>query len=132
MDPSQPPMTTLGKSSARMILGGRFLQSDYQGEMMGMPFHGVGIDGYDRIQKRFVSVWMDTMGTMIMTLQGELDDSGKVLTMETEYLDPMTRKRTRARTVTTIVSDDEHTFDYYAPGPDGKMFRAMAMVYSRR
>ena len=56
----------------------------------------------------------------------------KVLTLHAEYLDPMTGKPSKAKTVTTVVDDDKHTFDYYAPGPDGKMFRAMAMVYTRR
>jgi hypothetical protein len=64
MDPSQPPMTTLGNASSQLIMGGRFLQSEFTGDFMGMPFEGLGIDGYDRVQEKFVSVWMDNMGTM--------------------------------------------------------------------
>jgi hypothetical protein len=78
MEPDAPPTTTLGKATATFILGGRFLQSEFTGDFMGMPFQGLGIDGYDRIQEKFVSVWMDNMGTMIMTMEGSLDKGGKV------------------------------------------------------
>ena len=132
MDPSQPPMTTLGKATSQLIMGGRFLQSEFTGDFMGMPFQGLGIDGYDRVQEKFVSVWMDNMGTMIMKMEGSLDDSGKILTMTSEYIDPMTRKPSKMKTVTTIVSDTEHKFEYFTPGPDGKFFRGMEMIYTRQ
>ena len=132
MDPSQPPMITLGKATSQLIMGGRFLQSEFTGDFMGMPFQGLGIDGYDRVQEKFVSVWMDNMGTMIMKMEGSLDDSGKILTMTSEYIDPMTRKPTQMKTVTTIVSDTEHKFEYFTPGPDGKFFRGMEMNYTRQ
>jgi hypothetical protein len=132
MDPSQPPMTTLGKASAEMILDGRFLQTHYYGDFMGIPFHGLGIDGFDRVQGKHVAVWLDNMGTMIMTMAGTLDDSGKVLKMVSEYVDPMTRKPTKAKTITTIINKNEHKFEYFSPGPDGKYFKAMEMDYKRR
>lgn len=132
MAPGAPPTTTLGKATATFILGGRFLQSEFTGDFMGMPFQGLGIDGYDRIQEKFVSVWMDSMGTMIMTMEGSLDKGGKVLKMVSEYIDPMTRKPTKAKTTTTIVSKKKHKFEYFTPGPDGKFFRAMEMIYTRR
>lgn len=132
MDPSQPPATALGKATSKLIMGGRFLQSELSGDFMGMPFQGLGIDGYDRVQEKFVSVWMDNMGTMIMQMYGSLDRSGKVLTMFCEYIDPMTRKSAEMKTVTTILSDKEHKFEYFTKGPDGKFFRGMEMFYTRR
>src|SRR5262245_18715662 len=45
MDP-QNPMVSKGSAEIRWILGGRFLQQDMTGEMMGMPFTGTGVTGY--------------------------------------------------------------------------------------
>jgi hypothetical protein len=44
----------------------------------------------------------------------------------------MTRKPSKMKTVTTIVSDTEHKFEYFTPGPDGKFFRGMEMNYTRQ
>ena len=97
---------------------------------MGMPFEGRGIDGYDRVQKKFVSSWMDNMGTMIMHSEGKLGGTPKALTLVAEYVDPMTGKPTTAKMVTTILDDDRHKFEYFAPGPDGKYVLAMEMIYT--
>ncbi len=35
---------------------------------MGMPFEGMGIDGYDNLAKQYVSTWVDNMGTGIMNI----------------------------------------------------------------
>ena len=40
--PQKPPMETTGTSSSAMQLGGRFLRQDFTGQMMGMPFTGLG------------------------------------------------------------------------------------------
>ena len=33
--------------------------------------------------------------------------------------------------VTTVVSNDKHTFDMYMPGPDGKEMKCMSITYTR-
>ena len=48
MDPKAPPSESEGTSKGTMLLDGRYLQTDNQGNMMGMPFHGIGTMGYDR------------------------------------------------------------------------------------
>ena len=51
-----------------MILGGRYLEQRYEGTMMGQPFSGIGVTGFDNYKKKFVSTWVDSMGTAIMTM----------------------------------------------------------------
>ena len=97
-----------------------------------MPFQGLGLDGYDRGRDKCVSVWMDSMGTMMMVLEGTLDEAQKVRTLTTEYKDPMTGKQTKMKTITTLVSDDEHRFESYNQGPDGDYFKSMEIVYKRQ
>ena len=65
MEPGKPPMESTGTSEMKMLLDGRFLFQEYDGQMMGQPFSGVGIDGYDNLTKKYVTAWIDTMGTGI-------------------------------------------------------------------
>src|SRR5690349_18872236 len=47
MDASEQPMNSKGKMINKIILGGRYLQGDFKGEFMGMPFEGMSMTGYD-------------------------------------------------------------------------------------
>jgi hypothetical protein len=71
------------------------------------------------------------MSTMIMYIEGTGDSSGKVVTYNSEMPDPVKGTMMKCRSVGTIVSDDKHTFEMYMPGPDGKEFKHMTMVYTR-
>lgn len=129
--PGAPEQKSTGKSVNEIVLGGRYLQQKYEGTMDGEPFTGMGYTGYDNGKKKFVGTWMDTMSTSILQMEGTADAGGKVITMTAIYDDPMTGKPTSMRTITTIVSNDKHTFDMYMPGPDGKEFKGMTIVYTR-
>lgn len=84
MDPSAPPEVSIGKSKNRMVLGGRHLMSEVSldMEMFGekMAFQGIGIMSYDKVNGKFQSVWLDTMGTAQMIQTGEIADG--VITVE--------------------------------------------------
>jgi hypothetical protein len=81
MDPSAPPNVSTGTSRRAMTMGGRFLVDHVEGSMMEQSFTGMGITGYDNVTGKYWSVWMDNMGTGMMTSEGQADDSGKVVMM---------------------------------------------------
>jgi len=60
--PGTPPTTSKGVAVTRWILGGRYLQEEFSGEMMGRPFKGIGVTGYDNFKKKYISTWVDDMG----------------------------------------------------------------------
>ena len=131
MDPSQPAEHTKGESTQRWVLGGRFVLQEYTGTMMGMPFEGMGLWGYDNVEKRYVGTWGDSTSTGLMSSAGQYDDSTKSWTMLGSFKDPA-GNTIKTREVITIVSNDKHTFEFYMPGPDGKDFKAMTIVYTRK
>ena len=48
-------------------LDGRYIKVDVAGDMPGMgPFTGFGLTGFDNVSKKFVSTWVDNMGTGMM------------------------------------------------------------------
>lgn len=132
MDPTKEPATSEGTSELKWVLGGRFLQQTYEGQFMGGPFSGVGYTGYDNYKKKYVATWMDTSGTSMLNMSGGFDKSGKTLTMTGKYDDFTTGKTTTMRTTTTIASNGEMHWEMWGPGPDGKDFKMMELVYTRK
>ncbi len=137
-DPSGQPQKFEGTQTRRMILGGRFLQSDFKGEMMGMSFEGHGMIGYDNVKKKYISLWTDTMGTAWMTSEGEASTAGgdKVITVTGSYDDPVTGKNVTMRQVTALVDNDHHTFEMHGLNPDptrdGAEMKMMEIKYTRK
>lgn len=110
MEPDKPPMEFRGSCERKMILGGRFLQEEFSGEMMGTPFTGIGVIGYDNHRKKYVSNWMDTMGTGIYYLEGTASADGKTISMETRFEDPI-KGPAKWHLVGKIVDENTEVFE---------------------
>jgi hypothetical protein len=133
MDPSQPMQESQSSSTVKMLMDGRYCQEVASGQMMGAPFSGMGVTGYDNVLGKYVSTWIDNMGTGIMASQGTVDASGKVITWASTMSDPATGKPSKARMVTTIADDDHHTLEMFAVPPGGKKeMKTMSIEYTRK
>jgi hypothetical protein len=133
MDPSQPAQVEQSTSTFTMLMDGRYCQEVTSGQMMGQPFSGMGLTGYDNVLGKYVSTWVDNFGTGIMTSVGTPDASGKVITWIGTMSDPVAGKPTKERMVTTIKDDDHHTFEMYGTPPGGKKeMKMMTIEYSRK
>jgi len=128
MEPGKPPIESTGVSTNEMILGGRFLQSRFVGEMFG-PFEGIGIDGFDRVKQKYVKLWMDNKGTMMLMFEGEV--RGNARTLMAEMVGP-DGELSRMKWVTTLVSDDQYRAEGYEGQADGGFRKTMEIVYTRR
>ena len=131
MEPDKPPMESTGTSEQKMVLGGRFLQQDFAGEMMGSPFTGIGVTGYDNHTKKYVSTWIDSMGTAILFFEGTASADGKTITQESHYDDPI-KGPMKWRSVTRIVGDNNHVFEMYSTDKRGKEEKMMEITYTRK
>jgi hypothetical protein len=132
MAPGAPPQETAGTSENKMILGGRYLEQRYEGTMMGQPFSGIGVTGFDNYRKKFVSTWVDSMGTGIMSMAGTADKTGKVITSWGSMDDPAEKRTMKAKTVVTIVDADHHTYESWHALADGKMTKDLEIHYTRK
>lgn len=128
--PGAPPVESEGKSTNQMVLGGRFLHTTYASTMMGMPFEGMGLDGFDNASGKHLSLWADNFGTMMILFEGTCSKDGST-TMHATYNDPMTGKPTTMRTVSRQLSPTQHVFEMFSPGPDGKEFKNMEITYTK-
>lgn len=70
-----------GSQRIESVLGGLWTVSRSEIPVMGQPVHGIEILGYDTLQEKFVAVWIDSMSTMLMIMEGTYDEDTKTLTM---------------------------------------------------
>ena len=131
MDPSQPPMASKMNTTNAMIMDGLYQKSTHNGMMMGAPFKGQGLVGYDNSKEIFISTWVDNMGSGIMIMEGNVDKDGKVLTTVGTMTDPITGDTINVKQVLTYISDDKHLFEMYMTS-DGQEFKTMEITYSRK
>jgi hypothetical protein len=132
MDPSQPPSESSGTMHGEMILGGRYAQTHWQGNFMGMPFEGRGTEAYDNMSKQYVSSWIDNMGTGILLSTGTCENDGKVCTMSGDMLDPMSGQKVTLRSVVTWLDDNSFRMEMYGKDPAGKEFKTMEMLVKKK
>jgi hypothetical protein len=133
MDPSQPAQETQSTATITALMDGRYIQEVDSGQMMGQPFSGMGLYGFDNVTGKYVSTWIDNMGTGIMTSVGTSDATGKVIRWNATMSDPMTGKASKARMVTTVTDDDHHTFEMFGVPPGGKKeMKMMTIEYARK
>ena len=130
MDPSKPPVQSTGTAERKWVLGNRYVEENYQGTFMDQPFTGIGYTGYDNVGKKYVSIWMDSMSTGIMSMKGT--GSGNSISETGSMLDPMTAKPMNLKTKMTVTDNDHETFEMWGPAPDGKMYKMMEITYTRK
>jgi len=137
--PDAPPSESTGTSTARAVMGGRYVVTDHtgkmqmpgpDGKMMEMEFKGMAVEGYDNVKKKFVSSWIDNMGTGIMNSEGTYDADSKTLTYNAEY-EPMPGMKTKIREVIKIADKDHHTFEFFEDR-GGKEVKTMEINYTRK
>jgi hypothetical protein len=131
MDPSAPPQQSKDTATFSVILNGRYVRQDYHGQMMGKPFNGIGIDGYDNNLGTYTSVWIDDMSTAAMVLHGKKSSDGKSITFEGDVSDCMTGGTMHVRSVATRQSDDAMSFEMFC-NRGGTEQKSMELRYTRQ
>lgn len=131
MEPGKPPTESTGTAEMKMLLDGRFLYQEYNAQMMGQPFSGIGIDGYDNMTKKYVTAWIDTMGTGIFMMEGTASADGRTITLKGSHPEPGGGKMSH-RAVWTIVDHNTQIFDMYGAHHGGKEMKVLEITYSRK
>lgn len=130
-DPTQPPTVSQARAERTVGLGGRVLIDHWNGVMMGMPFEGMGMTGFDNVSGKWWGTWSDNFGTGVMTGEGTCAADMKSCTFSMSSYDPMTGKPAKNRQVTSWPSTDEERMQMFMAGPDGKEWKAMEIAIRR-
>ena len=130
--PGAPPQKSDGTAEFKTILGGRYVQQEVKGEMGGQPFEGMGIMGFDNVTKERFATWTDSMSTGLMVMRGKCPADAKKCTTKGRMSDAVAGKEVPFSETTTMTDDDHFKFELRGPGPDGKQFKMLEIVYTRR
>lgn len=130
MDPETPPQTYQATAKYESIFDGRYIVGHYNGMMMGMPFNGMDVTGYDNIKKVFFTSWIDNMGTGVLNVEGSYDDKTKTYIYSGETVDVFGNKMT-VKNVITIQDKDHNTFEMFMDNGKGEM-KTMEIKYTRK
>ena len=139
MNPDAAPSESTGTTVSRAIMGGRYFISDHTGKMQ-MPgpdgkmtnfdFKGMAVEGYDNVKKKFVSTWIDSMGTGIMTSEGTYDAEAKTLTYTGEY-EPMPGMKIKIRQTIKALDHENRKMEFFEDR-GGKEVKTMEINYKRK
>ncbi len=131
MEPGKPPMESSGTVEMKSVLGGRFLQQEFTGNMMGQPYSGIGTTGYDNLRKKYVSTWMDSMGTGIFFMEGTASPDGKTITLKGGHDEPGGGHMTH-RAIWKLVDSNTQIFEMYGAHKGEKEMKGMEIIYTRK
>ena len=132
MEPGGEPNVSQGTAKSKWTLNGRFLEEEFQGEMMGKPFHGRSLMGFDNTKQTFNSVWVDDLHTSMFTSEGKGESGNKVITLEGKATCPATgRKDIPMKQVIRAISPDKHVFEMF-DGSKGPNAKTLEITYTRQ
>ena len=139
MDPKGKPTESTGTATRKSIMDGRYVSGEYSGKfkmpgadgkMTEMNFIGMSMDGYDNVKKKFVSGWVDNMGTGIMTMDGTYDAATKTFTYTGEY-EMMPGMKEKVRQLIKMTDATHMTMEYYEDRGQGEA-KTMEINYTKK
>ena len=131
MQPGAQPTTSTTEASNEMLVGGRYLQTKHNGNLMGMPFEGVGLTAYDNGKKIFIKTWVDNYRTGILYLEGTWDEQSKSINFTGKEFDPISKKEQPFRQVFKFIDENTQEEETYAT-VNGQEFKAVNIRYTRK
>ena len=130
--PGTAPMPSTGTSTFKSVLDGNWVMEEHAGSMMGMPYNGIGMMGYDNYKKLYVGTWFSNMGTEMLQMAGSRDPKTGTVTMYGAMDEPPLGVHGRTvKYVNTPTDDDHFTFgiiDLHA----GDDYKVIEIEYTRR
>jgi hypothetical protein len=129
--PGGPAQEETGTVTRTIALDGRVLVEDFKGSMMGMPFTGHGMRGYDNVTGKYWATWMDSMSTGVMVSQGTCD-AKNTCTFTGSHNDAIKKGPVTSRMTSRWTTPTTEVFEMYGPGRDGKEFKMMELTYTRK
>jgi hypothetical protein len=130
--PGAPAMEDTGTATRSMALGGRVLVEQVNASMMGMPFMGHGMMGFDNVSGKYWSTWNDSMSTGLMVTEGTCDSSAQACAFTGSWNDPIKKGPVKARMTTRWPSPTTQIFEMYGPGKDGQEMKMMEITYTKK
>lgn len=130
-EPNGQPSKATSTATVKMIYGGRYQETDYEGTMMGQPFEGKATLAYNNASKEFTTTFIDNMGTGMMVATGKYDEATKKVELKGEMVSPLNGKKTPYREVYTFVDENTRKMEMYDT-KNGTEYKSMEITMTRK
>jgi Protein of unknown function (DUF1579) len=127
--PGQEPMKGKGVETGKMI-GGFWVFSHLEYEMMGMKFSGVGSYGYDPDAKKYVGSWLGSDGPHASHMVGDYDAETKTFTYEMSFKDA-TGNPAKGKIIFNYPDANRRHFELHMD-MGGEMAKFLEIEYTKR
>ncbi|MBN9518906.1 DUF1579 domain-containing protein [bacterium] len=117
-----------GTVTYKMELGGLWLVGAMDSDLGGQRFTGRSLDSYDAGKKKYIGIWVDSMSTHPMVMEGTYDQATKTLTTVGEG-PGMDGKNAKWKAVAVTKDADTEHFSMYVGDGKEPMF---TIVYKRK
>ncbi|MFO0890171.1 MAG: DUF1579 domain-containing protein [Isosphaeraceae bacterium] len=131
--PDSEPSVSQGLEKSRLMPGGLWLITEFEGKFGDLPFHGASQTGYDPLKKKYVGSWVDSMSHSLLLTEGEYDPETKTTTSFAKGTDP-SGKPFEAK-MTEVQKDRNHrvfTMSMKSDETKGEYVKSMEITYVRR
>ena len=128
------PIVTTGTMVSQFVVGGLYLQQEYQGDEVEGPFpsfEGRGVWGYNFATQQYEGFWIDNVSSIMQREDGAVDDEGKVWEMHSEIHHPQAGLM-KKRSVITLIDDNHHEVAAFMTTENAPEFKSMELVYTRQ
>jgi hypothetical protein len=122
-----PTAGRTGTSEFKVVCNGMWVASDFK--MDDGTFTGHGLDGYDATKKKYVSVWVDSMGGPPLMFEGDWSEPGKTLVQTAKGTGP-DGSPVEFKSVTKHPSDKAMNFELYMKA-NSQELKLMAIDYTK-
>lgn len=130
-EPGGPATEETGTATRTMALDGRVLVEQFQGKMMGSPFTGHGMTGYDNVTGKYWSTWNDSMSTGLMVSEGTCD-AQMACTFTGSWNDAIKKAPVKTRMTTRWTNPTTEVFEMYGPDKKGAEMKMMEITYTKK
>ena len=139
MAPGAPPTESSGTSTCKPVMDGRYFVTNSSGKfnMPGpdgqihpMDFQGMATDAYDNMKGKFISTWIDNMGTGVLISEGTYDPATKTFTYLAEE-EESPGEKVKTREVIKLEDQNHYSLEWFQSrgGPEVK---TMQIDYTRK
>jgi hypothetical protein len=124
-------MEGIGTSNSHLILGGRFLMMEAEGELFGQVVKSITIMGYDNAQEKYTLIGLDELGTYYITAAGTYDEATKTYTLDGTYEEPVLKKIKNYRFIMDVFDPNVPVTKILFENEGGGMDEMMKLTYTK-
>lgn len=127
--PGAPPIEAKGEAEAESAYDGRFVEMEVKGQIMGQPWDGSYVFGFDRFKKQYsLAIWTN-VSTTLTTGLGSVDAAGSVLTYNVHMDDAQGARDTKF--VIRFNADASHVLEAYDTVPGLGEIKVLESVFTK-